>query len=127
MPSEFPIPETRVVLRRLVRPDYPAVVQSVAGQETFGSQHAIGVRVVKALSFPSFARIISLEPLHVSVTAISQRILFRIERPLLASNLIEAIHLVNRPLQTSLQALYDSLELPVHVLDISPPTISPFR
>src|SRR4051812_17116586 len=36
MPPQLPVPKTRVVLWSLVRPDYPAVVQSVAGQETLG-------------------------------------------------------------------------------------------
>ena len=59
MPPQLPVAKTRVVLWSLVRPNYPAVVQSVAGQETLGSQHAVGIRVVKALGAPSLARIIS--------------------------------------------------------------------
>src|ERR1039458_2008958 len=94
MPAQFPIAEAWVVLGRLMRANYPAVVQSVARQKTLGSQHAVRVRIVEALGIPSLARIISLEALHIPITAISQRILFRVERALSSSNLIEAIHLV---------------------------------
>src|SRR6202166_4848712 len=120
MPPQLPVAKTRVVLWSLVRPDYPAVVQSVAGQETLGSQHAVSVRVVKTLGVPSLAWIISLEPLYIAITAISQRILFWIECALLAPNLVQAIQLVDGPIQTALQALYDRLKLPVHILNVSP-------
>ena len=88
--------------------------RSNAALRTLGSQHAVSVRVVKTLGVPSLAWIISLEPLYIAVTAISQRILFWIEGALLTPNLVQAIHLIDGPIQTALQALYDRLKLPVH-------------
>src|SRR5208282_2939117 len=105
MASQLPVAKARVVLGPLVCSDYPTAVQPIARQEPLGGQHAVGVRIVKTFGIPPFALVISLEPPYIAFTTISQCILFGIKYGLLAPHLIEAIHLIDGPIQTALESL----------------------
>ncbi len=103
------------------RPDFEAV----AGQESFGGQHAERIHIVVALGFATGPARGAFEALHEAVTAAEQSFVLGLEVALLLAQPVEPLDLAHGPAQATSEPADDLFEPGHHLADVRAECLRP--